>query len=328
MNRQTLSKTAERAYWLGRYLERAENTARLLANESDLAFELGRSDDEGWHRLLTITGSADAFADSYDVPSRRNVIKYMTTDATNPSSIVATLHAARENARTIREVMPVVTFEYVNDLWRESKSSLSGNLSARRLASALREQRERTEQLEGFLSANMLHDAPWNFLRIGCFLERADMTSRIIDNGVVGVRQLDLVSQQVRLRGALKAMTALQNYSAEVGQPISRAGVLKFLLGSTSLPRSVTRCVNSLRRSLGDLPRHDKAMKTVNSLRRKLAQEDASELAGPELSAYIDEIQQMIGITHNAISDTYFHFKPRLRRASRSPKKTAKKEIT
>lgn len=328
MSRHTLSKTAERTYWLGRYLERAENTARLLANESDLAFELGRSDEGGWQRLLTITGSVDAFEASYDVPSRRNVVRFMTSDATNPSSIVSTLHAARENARTIREVMPVVTFEYVNDLWRESKSALAGNLSARQLAAALRQQRERIEQLEGFLSANMLHDAPWNFLRIGCFLERADMTSRIIDNGVVGVRQLDLISQQVRLRGALKAMTALQNYSAEVGQPINRADVLRFLLASPRLPRSATRCVNSLRRSLSDLPRHDSAMRTVNTLRRKLSQEDASELAGPELSVYIDEIQQMIGVTHAAISSTYFHFKPRRQRQARSSTTTTPKDAS
>ncbi len=326
MSRQTLSKTAERTYWLGRYLERAENTARLLANESDLAFELGRSDEEGWQRLLTITGSDDAFKERYEAPSRSNVANFMTNDATNPSSIVSTLHAARENARTIREVMPVATYEYVNDLWRESKSTLAGNLSARRLAAALRELRERIEQLEGFLSANMLHDAPWNFLRIGCFLERADMTSRIIDNGVVGVRQLDLISQQVRLRGALKAMTALQNYSAEVGQPINRADVLRFLLASPRLPRSVTRCVNSLRRSLGELPRRNSAMRTVNALRSKLAKEDASELAGPELSVYIDEIQQMIGVTHDAISGTYFHFKPRRPRQARSETNTIHKE--
>lgn len=318
MSRQTLSKTAERAYWLGRYLERAENTARILANESDLAFELGRSDDDGWQRVLTITGSEEAFNASYDTPSRRTVVRFMTSDATNPSSIVSTLHAARENARTIREVMPVVTFEYVNNLWRESKSALAGNLSTRRLAAALRDQRERIEQLEGFLSANMLHDAPWQFLRIGCFLERADMTSRIIENGVVGVRSLDLVSQQVRLRGVLRAMTALQNYSAEVGQPINRHDVLQFLLVSSRLPRSVLRCVNSLRRSLGELPRHDNAMRTVNRLRRRLANEDASELAGPELSRYIDETQKMLGTTHEAISATYFHSKPRRPRQARS----------
>lgn len=306
MSRKTLSKTAERTYWLGRYLERAENTARLVATQADLRLELGEGGARDWSDLLDVTGSRETFDALYEQADERSILRYLCNDARNPSSIVASLESARENARTVRDMMPVVTFEYVNELWQSGRKELAGVPSRTRLMTALRNVRKGVEQLEGFLSANMLHDAPWAFLRLGCYLERADMTTRLVEHGVVGVRQIEPVSQPVRLREALRSLTALQNYSAVVQGPLTRADALSFMLGSDELPRSLTCCLNRIHGNLRDLPRHSTPKRRLGSLRRMVREAAPEDMPGPELSAYIDKVQKALGDLHSSIERTYF----------------------
>lgn len=318
MKRNTLSKTAERTYWLGRYLERAENTARLIAAQSDISLELGDDGARSWEDLLDVTGSRADFESLYEQADERSVLRFLCSDVEHPSSIVMSLQSARENARTIRDIMPVVTFEYVNELCRNGKTELAGKPSRARLLNALRNVRKGVEQLEGFLSANMLHDAPWAFLRLGCYLERADMTTRLVEHGVVGVRQIDPVSQPVRLQATLRSLTALQNYTAVVQRPVNRADALAFMLGSKVLPRSLEYCLDHVGSSLRSLPRHTQPTAQLNALRRVVRKAQPVDMAGPELSAYVDQVQQGLGNLHNRVFRTYFQNTQRVRRKART----------
>jgi len=169
------------------------------------------------------------------------------------------------------------------------------------------------------MSANMLHDAHWTFLRLGNFIERADMTSRIIeagcDNMFEAVSELEPFSD-IQWRSVLLSLDATQSYNTVVQSPISSEAVLEFLICNESLPRSLAYSLNSLRNGLRDLPRHEKILRSINRLRRAIKQTDVGTLEGASLREFLDEFQLQLAQINQAIADVYFEFKPR-RKATR-----------
>ncbi|MCZ6659445.1 MAG: alpha-E domain-containing protein [Gammaproteobacteria bacterium] len=311
---RTLSSTAKRSYWLGRYLERAENTARIVSVNANLLIDLPVRLPLGWQPLVDITGADDLFADIYEDPSETHVVHFLLSDLRNPGSLFNSLSSAKENARTLRGILSREVFEYVNELQLYAKQTLSEPLSRTRRIEGLSRVMERIRQIDGFLSGNMLHDANWNFLRIGNFIERADMLTRIVD-----VRSSDLFAEQAELepfqdiqwRSILRSLSAMQSYNVTHQEPMSDAAVLGFLFKHQDLPRSYVRCLNQMRNSLKSLPRHEKPLRSVNRMRRNIASEDVSELHGTTLHEFIDRCQHEIAQLHDTIDKTYFDFKPR-----------------
>ena len=215
MKQHTLSKTAERIYWLGRYLERAESTARLVNVNGNLLIDLPRQIPLAWTSLIDIMGNRTHFNELYATPDERSVVRYLTGDLHNPGSLLNSLSMARENARTIREIMPRVAFEYINDLYLYAKEHLAGAQSRSRTTESMEGVMRRVQHIAGFLSGTMVHGDTWSFLRIGEFLERADMTTRIID--VRSVDMLDMTEglepySQLQWRSVLRSLHALQTY--------------------------------------------------------------------------------------------------------------------
>ena len=317
MKLHTLSKTAERIYWLGRYLERAECTARLINVNTVLLIDLPRGLSLGWRPLVDITGSVELFDEVYDEPSERNVVRFLTADPRNGGSLLSSLQFARENARTIREIMPRVSFEYVNELYLTTKQALTGSLSRTRRGDMLADVMRRTQQIDGLLSGSMLHDANWSFLRLGHFLERADMTSRIVDvrtTTVLTTPELLEPYQQVQWRSILRSLHALQSYQISVQEPLQQALALDFLLHNEDLPRSLRYCIEGIRRSLRRLPRNAKPLARCNVIMRRLADIDAKKLSDRGLHDFIDGWQLMLAGLHDLIGDTYFHARLRVRR--------------
>ena len=317
MKLHTLSKTAERIYWLGRYLERAECTARLINVNTVLLIDLPRGLSLGWRPLVEITGSVKAFDEHYDEPSERNVVRFLTADPRNGASLLSSLQFARENARTIREIMPRVSFEYINELYLTTKQALTGTQSRARRGDMLAEVMRRTQQIDGFLSGSMLHDANWSFLRLGHFLERADMTSRIVDVRTARVlitpEQLEPF-QQVQWRSILRSLHALQSYQICVQEPLQHALALDFLFHNEELPRSFRYCIEGIRRSLRRLPRNAKPLARCNVIVRRLAEVNVKWLSDEALHEFIDHWQLMLAELHDLIGDTYFHARLRVRR--------------
>ena len=317
MKLHTLSKTAERIYWLGRYLERAECTARLVNVNTTLLIDLPRGQFLGWRPLVEITGSVALFDQIYDEGSERSVVRFITADPRNDASLISSLQFARENARTIREIMPRVSFEYVNELYLTARQAFGGAVSRTRRGDALADVLRRTQHIDGFLSGNMLHDANWSFLRLGQFLERADMTTRIIDVRTAKVlaapEQLEPY-QQVQWRSILRSLHALQNYQIHVQEPLQQDLALEFLFRNEELPRSFHYCIEGIRRSLHRLPRNDKPLACCNRIARRLASEDVRRLSDGTLHVFIDECQLMLADLHDVIGSTYFHARLRVRR--------------
>ena len=317
---RTLSSTATRSYWLGRYLERAESTARLVMVNGRLLYDLPRRLPLGWQPLVDITGGAELFAQLYTESSEKNVTRFLINDLHNPASLFSALNWTRENVRTLRGIIPRQSIEYVNELYLFAREYLSEPLSRTRRVQGLSKILEFVQRIDGFMSANMLHDAHWTFLRLGNFIERADMTSRIIeagcDNMFEAVSELEPFSD-IQWRSVLLSLDATQSYNTVVQSPISKEAVLEFLIRNEALPRSLAYSLNSLRNGLRSLPRHEKILRSINRLRRSINQTDVGSLEGETLREFLDDFQLQLAQINQVIADVYFEFKPR-RRASRN----------
>lgn len=313
-----LSRVAERVYWLGRYIERTDATARLIAVNGNLLMDLPARLPLGWWPLVNIIGSEELFQELYGAhaeASERNVCRFMSTDTRNPGCIVNSLARARENMRNIRETMPEVAFEYVNDLCLYARNALQGATSRSRRSKALDGISRRAQQLEGFFSQNMLHDASWELLRLGNHIERADMTTRIIDvrSADLFVTRSDLEPfEHIQWRSILRSAYAMQAYMSSVREPVAAPLVLQFLFKDERLPRSYLRCLHAVRRSLLSLPRHEEALRHCNRAIDMLNATNVSDLGAAhkadDLHQFIDACQVRLGEMHDAIAATYFDF--------------------
>ncbi len=325
MNGLTLSSTAERIYWLGRYLERSETMARLVIVHANLLIDMPKRLPLGWRPLVEITGRADEFAKLYDEMNEKNVCRFLINDVRSAGSLLNSLSWVRENARIVRGFMPLRAFEYFNEIYLLSREKLTEPLSRSRRLQGLTEIVEHVQRIDGFMSANMLHDAHWNFLRIGQFIERADMTTRIIDVGT-GTFWEDATDLEpfadVQWRSVLRSLFALQSYNTTVGEPISQGPVIDFLLNDSRLPRSVDYGLMSVRNNLRSLPRNERPLRAVNRIRRSVAHADVRTLSAAELNGFLDECQIQISQLHNEIHRTYFDFKPRRRSSKQRQKQT------
>ena len=281
----------------------------------NLLIDLPRRIPLAWTSLIDIMGTRSHFNELYDTPDERSVVRYLTTDQNNPGSLLVSLSAARENARTIREIMPRVAFEYINDLFLYAKDRASISTSRSRTSETMDGVMRRVQHIAGFLSGTMVHGDTWSFLRIGEFLERADMTTRIID-----VRSVDMLEQtdglepysQLQWRSVLRSLHALQAYQLAVQEPIQQPLVQQFLFKNQDLPRSLAYCTSRIRSSLRSLPRNQKPMTAINRVIRYLESVEVSTLKGAELHAFIDDCQLRLAQLDREIDRTYFHARLRV----------------
>lgn len=305
-----LSRVAEHIYWMARYVERAEDTARVINVNAHLLLDLPRKLAFGWEPLIDICGSRTLFDDLYAEPSERNVVKFLVGDTHNPGSILSSLGRARENARTVRDYIPREAWEQINEIHMQAKSQLAASLSQHRRFGYLRSVILGAQQLAGLLAGTMSNDAGYQFLRMGCNLERADMTTRIID-----VRSANLLPEQagdltpfenIQWMSVLKSMTAYQMYRREVQGPVRRQNVLSFLFRDRHFPRAFHHCLSEVETCLQKLPGNDRPLKTVTELQHSVAAVTFGELTQDDLHRFIDDLQLALIQLHNQITEAYF----------------------
>ena len=169
-----LARVAENMYWMSRYVERAENMARLVNVNSNLLLDLPRGIAPGWRPLVTIVGADEVFAEKYgDADDEARVIRFLIADRDNPQSILSLVTRARENARTFRDATPQEAWEEVNALYHYVRDNVQSGLTKRGrfdyLASVIR----RSQTLTGLLSGCMNHDDSYSYVHLGRHVERA-----------------------------------------------------------------------------------------------------------------------------------------------------------
>lgn len=305
-----LSRVAENIYWMARYIERAENTARLINVTTNLILDLPRSANVGWEYMTEIMGSDELFKSLYGEADERSILKFIIADQNNYGSIVSSLQMARENARTIRDIIPRETWEHINNLFIKAKSNTQSGISRKNRHSYLSDIILGAQTITGQLAGTMYHDLGYDFLRMGRNLERADMTTRIID-----VRSADLLEnhhesltpyENIQWMSVLKSLTGYQMYRRIVQVRINRPDVLKFLLQEKRFPRAFLHAICEVKTCLDDLPRNEAPLKLIKTTQDKVMSADLNQLEQDQLHAFIDDLQVGLIHVHDAITETYF----------------------
>jgi uncharacterized alpha-E superfamily protein len=304
-----LSRVAQRAYWLARYLERAEDTSRLILVRHNVMLDLPRSVLPGWQLLLEVLGAEKNFASLPGAANEKNIISYVFSERANPSSIISSLASARENMRTSREVLPSETWERVNSLYLSVARRSNKSLARSSRHAVLNGIVQSCQQVAGMLSGTMNHDESYQFIRLGRALERADMSTRIID-----VASADLMSageealpyQNVMWISILQSLSAYQMYRLSVRSNVRPPDVLEFLLRSEVFPRALAHCLLEMERACELLPRGEDALKAVQSVHRKLRRTDVRTLEGGAQQEFLDLMQLRLQGVHEVIAATWF----------------------
>ena len=308
-----LSRVAESVYWAGRYLERVEATARLVKVHSELVLDLPLIGGYGWSPLLAVTGSRETFDQHYDDHIEEDVIRFLTVDPESTTSILSSLTSARYNFRVTRNVLPASAWEQLNQLFLWMVQSRNLAVDRRTRIGCMDRVIRDCYVLRGLLAGTMSHDEAYSFWEIGCQLERADMTTRVIDVQA-GVLMGDTNTSPTSLdsyadltwTSVLRSLSAQQMFHRNAHNGVSAPEALQFLLRDPHFPRSIEHCVNQISRSLRELPRFEPAMDCCEKVQTQLIESDFTYSEAQSLRSYMDELQIGIGELHAAIADTYF----------------------
>ena len=307
-----LSRVAENLYWIGRYVERAENVCRIVEVNGYLLLDLPHGIAPGWRPLVAITGGEAQFDEQYDEYSERNVVRFLLQDADNPGSMIASLAAARENARTVRDYLPREAWQLLNKLYLYARENAARGFAKRNRGEYLLRIRRDAQSLTGLILGSMNQDAGRHFMMLGQAIERADMSTRIIDVRSASLLPSDTTDlmpfENIQWVSVLKSLTAYQMYRRKMQVRVQRYDALQFLLMDDEFPRSVYFCLLSASNELEALPECDAAMHKVSRLMRALQGAPVSSLINDQtaLNAFMDELQRMLAEVHDQVVRTYF----------------------
>jgi uncharacterized alpha-E superfamily protein len=309
-----LSRVADNLYWFGRYLQRAENTARLIMVNANLLLDLPKRVTFGWSPLIDIVGAQERFPELYPEAGELNVVRFLMLDERYPGSIFSSLNSAREILRTARDTMPREVWEQLNDLFLFVQEKGERATARSRRQDFLRRVIDSALLMYGILSSNMSRDVGFQFLRIGTNIEQADMTTRIIEVRSVGMIRSggaadELAAfQNIWWMSVLRSLTAYQMYRRHVRIRVSGPSVVHFLLKDREFPRSVMFCLSTIASTLPHMPVNRRIERAIERTRALVQDADVAGLLSTDtgLGELMDEIQIGLGDLHQAIAQSWF----------------------
>lgn len=307
-----LSRVAERIYWTARYLQRVESTARLVNVYTNLLMDLPKDIDISWYNLVTLNSAEESYEERYKVRDERNVVKFTITDAeTNNNSMLASLAMVRENLRTTRDVMPENAWELINELAAFAKESISdGALNRAKRHEFLTQVINQCQLIQGYVASTLSHDEVWEMWCVGRDLERADMTTRILDAGanVLFAHNYEEKSHVplVVWGNVLRSSGGDHSYRRHVAAAVSGANVVNFLISDRFFPRSVGYCLGQIEHSLKKLPRGRKVLSAMKNLHIKKDLSQTFDTIDSSLSDYLNDVQLKIAQLHRVFRETWF----------------------
>ena len=306
-----LSRVAENLYWMTRYLERAENTARLINATTQMLLDLPRGASFGWDVLIKVVGLDAEFHRAYPQADESNILSFLIGDEMSAGSIVSCIRRARENSRTLREILPRLAWERINSLYLHFNRRASQAMSAGERYAILDELIEHRQSLSGLLADCMSHDLGFQFVVLGGNIERADMTTRIVDINAAVLVPRQQVPEDPALAllwmGVLKSLSAYQTYRRHVSVHVRSANVVNFLLRDPHFPRSVAYCLGEIESSLAELPHHAPPLKVLRTAQRRVDQMKIDKIAPALRHEYLDAVQADLVRVHQEIAREYFH---------------------
>lgn len=305
-----LARVVENVYWLARYLERAENTARLVSVNTNLLLDLPKGLTPGWLPLIDITGSRELFDARGSRADERDIVQFLLADAGNPGSMLSSFKMARENARTLRDILPTECWELMNQFFLEFTEELPSGLNKRTRFNFLKRIVSTSQTITGSLEGTMNRNDAYTFLLLGRHVERADMTSRIVD-----VRSAQLLPQDapelrpfdtIQWMSVLRSLSGYEMYRLSRRTRVSRTDVLEFVLRGEQFPRACGFSLRQIEQCLLTLPRSAGVLDALAGAIRFIASADLKALDQSGLHELIDRLQVHIFAVHDGIAQTYF----------------------
>jgi uncharacterized alpha-E superfamily protein len=317
-----LSRTADHLFWMARYMERAENTARMLDVNYQMSLlpQSAEEAEQGWRGVLGISELTPHFLQHYPQVQARHVMEFMVRDARNLSSIVACIGAARENARAVRGTLTTEVWETTNQTWLELNRMLARNDFHRDPSALFEWVKFRSHLSRGVTVGTMLQDEALHFLRIGTFLERADNTARLLDvkfqslaGDYFGPRSGQLQTPvQAQAQGAaretlevdfyhwsavLRSVSGFEVYRKVYRNVIRPDKVAELLILRPDMPRSLAACMSALMTNLTLVAnaQSGETLRRAGRLHSDLQFGNIEEILATGLHAYLTQFLDRVG---------------------------------
>lgn len=316
-----LSRTADHLFWMARYIERAENTARMLdVNLStSLLPQSAQAAERGWRAVLGISELLPAFDARYAYLSKRDVLDFMVRDPHNPSSIYSCLQSARENARAVRGTLTTEVWETHNGTWLELQRVLKERRFERDPQEFFEWVKFRSHLSRGVTIGTMLKDEAFYFVRLGTFLERADNTARILDvkyHGLDGAPDLvaedspggiDHHQEFYYWAAVLRSVSAFEIYRKVYRDVITPARVAELMILRGDMPRSLASCINELGVNLDHVANSGsgETQRRAGLLAAELRYGRIEDILGQGLHAYLARFLERVNDLGSRISEDF-----------------------
>ncbi|SIT60011.1 conserved hypothetical protein [Mesorhizobium prunaredense] len=254
-----LGRTANGLYWMNRYIERAENMARLVDAGLRMALTRTQNASEEWNSVLLSAGSDAAFTQKYSDYTAANVADFLLRDTSNPSSTMASIETARNNARMVRTALTRETWESINEAWMSLKRILAKPIDERDLPSVLDAIKRETALIRGAFYGTMLRNEIFDFSQLGTYVERADNTARILDVKyyvlLPSISWVGSTLDNYQWESILRSVSAHRSYRWVYEADYKPTNIADYLILNVRMPRSLTFCYRFLTehlRFLGD----------------------------------------------------------------------------
>ncbi|MGV1752119.1 alpha-E domain-containing protein [Agrobacterium sp. CG674] len=252
-----LGRTANGLYWMFRYIERAENIARLVDAGMRVSLTRSGSTDEDWDGVLQSAGAREEFLQHHDKVTTADAIDYMLRDKANPSSVMSCIEFGRNNARMVRTALTRETWEATNEFWIELKTLLARKVKAAELPQVIDVIKHRAGLVRGAFHGSMLRNDQYNFSRIGTFIERADNTARILDVKyyvlLPAAAQVGSSLDNAQWESILRSVSAHRSYGWVYDAEYKPSNIADFLILNGRMPRSLAYCYEKIVSNLGHL---------------------------------------------------------------------------
>ena len=308
-----LSRVADNLYWMSRYLERAEHTARLLAVKLESMLEQTKEDSEtSWRRVATaLTGEVPAASSTTDPFEITHALAF---DRFNNSSLISSLRLARDNARHVREQISTEMWAHLNRLYLRLAPVTMQDVWSESPAAFFRDTVEQLQMLEGVTNSTMRHGESWRFIQLGRYIERAQLVSRLLDlhfDAVPGARPMPQYLDWIVL---LKSCTAFEAYCKVYTANIQRDRIAEFLLFDAEFPHSVRFSVDRLTQSLAQIAlaappaRRAACERLAGRLKASVDFGQIDELIGGTIDTFLANIATQCEQIHDAVYDAYIAY--------------------
>src|ERR1700722_2377571 len=306
-----LSRVADNLYWMVRHLERTENLARLVDVSASLMLDLPQRLSPGWQPLIKITGNEGGFAKTAHDYSEKSVVRFIVADEKNHGSMLTSIARAREIARTARDILPRDVWERINDLYLYVAEHAAEAAAKRTRYAFLGRVTTTAQTLTGMFEGIFNEGSALSFITLGRNIERADMTSRIVDVRaaamMAGPSAVELGPfETVLWMSVLGSLSGYQMYRLKTRERVYGAGVVRFLLADEQFPRACVCCLRRAEEVLHRLPNREPLLRRVSRMRRAIHHTRFEALEQGELHEFIDRLQVSLARTNDELARIYF----------------------